>query len=397
MTKTHPLVCPRCGHYRYIEYEGVRFEEKSKSIGIKLPLYKCKSCGLIDSILPREKIQDFVDGFMPELLEGEFFECPLKFVFSKLDEDAKFERFDHLEFTYDPRDYFVIPGLYREFDIGYLTPVFFDKDVLLYYNGHPEYEVRLGSFSSGNIYHKGKPLFDWGFGITRSGKIFKWLGDLSKDFASIERKSHLKRFQASNVMSDHDIVSKFYFSQNPFSIEDAFQDSDNEVQLLKVKNSLDELVQRETGIIMSKIDTTDLTQYYQHPILNERHQVFSSFLGLTKLLIESIQVDALKKFLSQNGMSKEELKNLKGLKLLELFIKVHFKRQNFQDIIIPMFVLYDLRLLHGHLTDGSFEIKYNSCKDRLGLHKEAQDFEVYTTLIKKLLEFYNTLLTPDGI
>ena len=74
-------------------------------------------------------------------------------------------------------------------------------------------------------------MFERGFGINRYGKLFKWLGDLDRDFKEENMKPHLKRFQASNVPSDHEIVSKFYLSQNPFSPSDAFQSSDNETRL----------------------------------------------------------------------------------------------------------------------------------------------------------------------
>src|SRR5690606_22127747 len=160
--------------------------------------------------------------------------------------------------------------------------------------------------------------FNWGFGITRSGKIFKWLGELADDFEPEEMKSHLKRFQASNIPSDHDIAAKFYFSQIPYSVEDAFQDSDNENQVIRVRNKFDERVTTETGLTISKLDIDNLTDYYKHPILNERTQIFNSYLGLTKLIIENVQVDQLKAFLLKSGLTENELKGLKSLKLLEL-------------------------------------------------------------------------------
>jgi hypothetical protein len=385
---TNPIVCPRCQEYRFIEYEGVRFQSGTKSIGVKLPLFKCKKCGLVDSVVRRNQIEDFVNDFFSELEENEFFECPLKFIASNLDEEARFTRFDHLQLKYDPRDHFVIPGLYRPHDIGYLTPVFFDKDVLLYYNAHPDYSVKLGSFSSGNIYFKGEQLFNWGFGITRSGKIFKWLGDLDQDFHSLDMQPHLRRFQASNVDSDHDIVSKFYFSQNPFTIEDAFQASDNEMQLFNLKEKFEELILKQTQIHLSKIDIDKLSEYYKPPILNERSQVFNAFLSLTKLLIEGLETDQIKSFLKGNGIADDRLKSLKGLKLLELFLEVHWKRTDTKQIITPFYVLYDLRLLQGHLAQDSFEARYDFCKERLGLPNDANDFDVYIRLIERLIGFY---------
>lgn len=258
----HPLKCPKCGEYRFIEYEGIRFEDedKKKGFSVKMPIFKCNSCGQFESILPQEQCVKFKDEMMPSIHEGEFFDMPLKYIFSKIDPDRRFKHFDHLQFEYDPRDNYLIPGLYREWDDGYLTPVFFDKDLLLYYNNHPDFSVKLTSFSGGEIYCKGEPMFEWGFGINRNGKIFKWLGDLDRDFKDESMKPHLKRFQASNVTSDHDIVSKFYLSQNPFSPSDAFQASDNETRLFRLKNDFNNQIKQDYGVEISKVDVEQLSE-----------------------------------------------------------------------------------------------------------------------------------------
>lgn len=213
----NPLICPECSDFRYLKIDGVRFEKDDKSIGIKVPFFKCTTCENKEPLKSQVYYQNIADKYYDQLEPGEF--TSVKFNY----EDKKFEHYDHLGFEYSSEDYFLIPGLYRGENDGYLTPVFFDKDVLLYYNNHPDYSVRLSSFSSGNIYYKDEPMFGWGFGINRSGKVFKWLGDLNEDFEEANMKSHLKRFQASNVESDHDIYSKFYLSQIPSSQNDAFQ------------------------------------------------------------------------------------------------------------------------------------------------------------------------------
>lgn len=334
---------------------------------------------------------EFKDSIMPTILSGEFFDIPLKNLFSNLSEEKRFKRFDRLNFKYDARDYYLIPGLFREFNEGYLTPVFFDKDILLYYNGHPDYSVSLYSFSSGNIYYKGKPLFNWGFGINRNGKIFKWLGDLSEDFKVKKMEPHLKRFQASNIDSDHDVASKFYLSQNPFTIEDAFQESDNEYKVFSLKNKFEESAKKKFGLVLSKLDIEHLSDYYKHPILNEREQIFSSYLSLNKYLIENIEQDTLKNYLLQNGYTEKDLKGLKSIKLFERFLKVVLGKENIDDLMTPMYVLYDLRQLHGHLSDKSFIRKYNFCKKRLRTHHKIKDFIFFQQVIAAIIEFYRTI------
>ncbi|CAI8207510.1 MAG: Uncharacterised protein [SAR116 cluster bacterium] len=382
----HPLRCPRCSDFRTLQIDGVRFEKDNKSVGIKVPFFRCYNCGKKDPLRPQEFYQEIADKRLDELKDGEFASITFKY------ENEKFERFDHLGFKYSPEDYFLIPGLYREFDQGYLCPVFFDKDLLLYYNNHPDYSVKFYSFSSGNIYHNGETMFSWGFGINRNGKIFKWLGDLNDDFEDPKMEKHLKRFQASNVESDHDIYSKFYLSQNPFSTEDAFQDSDNEVKIFSLKDELDKLFKESFGFSLTKVEIVDLFDFYKPPILEENEQIFNAYISLNKLLIENIQVANLKNKLNENGADRKKVKSLGSIKTLEAFILDILKLKNSSELISPIYVLSDLRQLQGHFSDSSFEEKYSFCKDRLGLDKDCSHFDVYQTLIEKLVEFFEILI-----
>lgn len=394
----HPLKCSNCEEYRFIEYEGVRFEnpEQKKGFGVKIPFFVCKNCGQRESILPRDRFLKFRYEMLPSIKDGEFFDMPLKYIFSKLDSEKRYKQFDHLEFKYDSRDHYIIPGLYRDWDDGYLTPVFFDKDLLLYYNGHPDYSVKFTSFSSCNIYHKGERMFEWGFGINRYGKLFKWLGDLDRDFDNDEMKPHLKRFQASNIDSDHEIFSKFYLSQNPFSPSDAFQDSDNESRLFALKNDFNIEIRKKYGVEITKLEIEQLAEYYKPPIMEEREQVFSSFLSLNKYFIENLQTDSLRDILLSNGLDENDLKKdgkkLGSLKIFTLFIQHILKKENADELISPLFVLNDLRQLHGHLSDSSFEERYNYCKERLELPNTATDLDVFKKLVTKLILFYQNLI-----
>lgn len=396
---THPLICPSCHEYRYIEYFGVRFEndEKDRGYGVSIPVYNCKSCGKFKSILPEEQFLSFKNSFISDFKKWQFLsDLPLKYIFSKLDPDLKFQQFEHLGFEYDSRDYYLIPGLRTEWEDGYLTPVFFDKDLLLYYNSHPDYSVRLTSFSSGNIYFKGKNMFDWGFGINRSGKIFKWLGDLDKDFEDDSMKAHLKRFQASNIPSDHDIVSKFYLSQIPFSPEDAFQSSDNEIKLFSLYNKFSNQVKNDYGIEITKVEIEKLSDYFKPPILEEREQVFNAFLSLNKYFIENLQEKSLREILIKSGLQEKELekdgKKYGSIKLFGLYLEKVAKIEESAIAVSPLFVLNDLRQLHGHLSDTSFDSRYNYCKERLGLNHDESDLDVFKNLISFLIELFKKLI-----
>ncbi|MDR2270449.1 MAG: hypothetical protein LBF27_06025 [Sphingobacterium sp.] len=397
MVHLHPLKCKNCGAYCFIEFLGVSFRdpEDKKGFGLKIPFFICKECDSRESIIPERKFETFKNDTLPIVNEGEFFDIPLKVLFPKLDSEKRFKEYDQLDFQYDSMDYYLIPGLYREEDDGYLTPVFFDKDLLLYYNGHPDYSVKFTSFSSCNIYYKGEPLFSWGFGINRNGLLFKWLGDLDEDFSGDDMRSHLRRFQASNVTSDHDVLSKFYLSQNPFTVEDAFQDSDNESCLFNLINKFNSQVSEKFGVELTKVDISQLAEYYKPPIMEEREQVFAAFLSLNKYLIENLQEQSLRELLLKVGLTDDDLKKdgrkLGSMKLFQLFIEKVLSKVDADKKVAPFFVLNDLRQLHGHLSGNSFEDRYNSCKKRLGLENTASDIQVFEALVKSLIQLYEDL------
>jgi hypothetical protein len=384
--KLHPLQCPQCEEYRYLVFKKHKYVKTSKVLSVDIPYFDCHLCNTSQMVYGQSYWKKAIQDKIQQMPNGGIVELSRQ----------PFEKYRHLELQYDPNDYYYISGLYREWDDGYLTPVFFDMDVLLYYNNHPDYAVRLSSFSSGNIYIKktGEPLFEWGFGVNRSGKVFKWLGDLAEDFDGEGMLPHLKLFQARNVPSDHDIVSKFYFMQIPHSTKDAFTDSDNEYKLFEVKNKLEDELQKKYEMILSKFTVDLVSSEYKHPILNDKDQIFTAYTKLNKLLVENIEPNELKKKLKDFGVSKEELKDVKTMKLLKMFLsKVSTMSENdVESIISPLFVLNDLRQLDAHLSITGYPDKYNYCKDRLKLLHNASDFEVFRALIEALINFYQTLL-----
>jgi hypothetical protein len=51
--------------------------------------------------------------------------------------------FTKVPFEYDSDDYHYLPGLERKHDLGFLTPVFFNREVLLKYDASPDYRAGL--------------------------------------------------------------------------------------------------------------------------------------------------------------------------------------------------------------------------------------------------------------
>lgn len=86
-------------------------------------------------------------------------------------------KFAKAPFLYDPDDYFYIPGRNRPFDVGFLTPVFFKREVLLKYDNSPSYRVQFASTTYGTIYTGGEYI---SFGINKNGLVVMRLGDIAK-------------------------------------------------------------------------------------------------------------------------------------------------------------------------------------------------------------------------
>ena len=101
-------------------------------------------------------------------------------------------------------------------------------------------------------------------------------------------------------------------------------------------------------------------------------------------LIEDLNVDGIKKCLAEKGIKNE--KGYKGLKLLELFIKeVLLVKEN---VIAPLFFLYDLRLWADH---RDLQKNYDDVVTKLGLQLTAEFSEVYGNLILAIYDFQKNL------
>ena len=185
-------------------------------------------------------------------------------------------------------------------------------------------------------------------------------------------------------------------SQNPLSPSDAFQSSDNELRLFRLKNQFNSEIREKFELDFTKVDISQLSEFYKPPIMEEREQVFAAFLSLNKYLIENLQEQSLREILLRSGLTESDLsregRKLGSLKLFTLFIDKVLLKNEVDKMIAPLFVLNDLRQLHGHLSDSSFIKRYNSCKQRLGLEDSASDLEVFKAMIKSLIEFYENII-----
>ena len=165
------LDCETCGCKLHLEYRNKIVRLKSgREIGFaKAPMLVCGGCGsryipymtniLIKQVCECEeenKVDDTKEtsdrrdnGFQENEDEIEIWYDFDKIKYAVFDKKFISEK---VKFIYDKDDYYFIPGLIREWKIGFLTPVFFNIEVLLKYMYHPDYGLDIGADTFGYIY-----------------------------------------------------------------------------------------------------------------------------------------------------------------------------------------------------------------------------------------------------
>jgi hypothetical protein len=133
--------------------------------------------------------------------------------------------FSDVPFIYDADDYYYIPGLVRPRDEGFLTPVFFNKAVLLKYDTSPNYSVTFTSATYGQIVAE---EFSIPFGINKNGAVVAWLGDIAR-----LPKPEQFYLRSENRPSDHSIGSEFYDAE----IECEFTPPSRENELIRQRSA----------------------------------------------------------------------------------------------------------------------------------------------------------------
>jgi hypothetical protein len=290
-----------------------------------------------------------------------------------------------LNLKYDSMDYYFIPGLYRPSQTGFLTPVLFEKDALTYFIHHPKYTVSLPSNSYGNIRSRTDTII--AFGINRSGKLIMWLGDLD----GLDERDQLV-LAAHNVASDHDVASEFYEGQ----IEVEFTDYSREEQVLRNATELANNIFAQFGIKLFQLEQEAklLIPHVLPPIHFTEGEMGDSAEDFTKLLIERIDSNSLKEDLRQLLPVKEfkDLKQMRGLKTLQRWLQARGKLVSADTLLIPLFVLYDLRVIYKHLVSEDERSKTRaSCLVRLGLPPNADDRTLYETVLDRAAESFAKL------
>jgi len=292
-------------------------------------------------------------------------------------------------FLYDKDDYYFMPGLQREWNIGFLTPVFLNLEVLLKYSYHPDYSLELGADTYGYIYNGNDHMIS--FGINRNGKVIMWLGDIAK--LELKEQFYLR---SENTSSDHDISSQFYEAQ----IGNIWADPSRENQLFSKRKDLHEKVLNQYGFAISQLEpeTLKVASSIVKPLVSTEHAFANVIIAMNKIFVESIATKKIKSFIKENFKS-VKVDNLGGLKILQLWIENCLDVTSAGAIVSPMFVLYDLRIAMAHLqsNERKEELLSSACK-RLNLSDDNRNYiEIYDVLVNELKKTYDILLESDFI
>jgi len=334
-----------------------------------IPLLRCPKCETI--YLPHHTKQ-IVAYFIGEAHRTK----ETKVTLTPTGINAKRFPFGKVEFVYSAMDHDFIPGLARPWNEGFLTPVFFNAAVLNKYSQDPTYRLDLAADSYGSIM-KGDDI-NVQFGINRAGKVFMWLGDIAE---LPENEQYYLR--SENVESDHDVCSEFYDAQ----IECVFAQPSLENRALRARSELNKRCKAKFGDDLYQLhgEIARVVENLRRPLFWEEKHVAPAAESFNRVMVESLNVGLLRKELEPH-VAKDELKGLKGLKLLELWIGKSLGSADAKTLTLPFFVLYDFRVLTCHLaSDESREKLLASINERLSLGKANVNLEaIYFALLPKL-------------
>lgn len=389
----HPLQCQLCGGILNLFYKNNNIiTPKLNFLFQDSVFWQCESC---NNITISKYCKDITQYFIRNLVgNGHIGNVLVNFRENFIEFKQKKGLFistdnnKQVKFNYDPIDYYFIEGLYRRHEIGFLTPVFFNKNVLVKFIDNPDYTIEYGSNSSiGTIWGE-----DWNitFGINSNNNVITWLGDLYY----LPEKEQLY-FKSENIPSDHNIASEFYNSH--ILVEWPKLSSEQ-----KILSSIIELNNINTIPKISILEKDFKKEYTQiHlPEYNTQQKLNNVTNMLNKLLIEKINAKFLKQYIRQHfrELSKKE-QSYGSIKTLELFLNLYAQNNsiniNIQTLLCPLYVLYDLRILGSHTSTNSFEEKYLSCLTRLNINIEHKDdcILLYKTLLEKLASMFYELVT----
>jgi hypothetical protein len=255
---------------------------------------------------------------------------------------------------------------------GFLTPVYFNPQVLVRYFYDSRFLCEFASETYGTI---SGPDFNIPFGINSSGTVIAWLGDLMQNLPKREKFYWL----VENKEPEGDIESEFNLAQ----LEAQFTEPPEALQCLDAIERLNNNFFEHYGFHLYKPQPFELrfeaVRRYKRVILNNEDD-FKRFISeLNEIINENTNNAGIRDYLQRSAVDVPG--GVKGNKLLQA-VYVNVLRDS-QNLVAPFFYLYDLRLWSDHT---GMEDKYCEVVLKLGLVEGSTHSEVMSSLLQKLIE-----------
>lgn len=290
------LDCNKCGGKLHLTYENhfTKLKNGEKIAFVDVPLLMCSECQkkyipyLTKEILDtfKQELDDENESLDNNITEAHSTktcseEVKKWYDFKKLKSLWCNDKFiaEKVKFIYDKDDFYFIPGLIRPWKKGFLTPVFFNIEVLLKYIHHPQYGLDIGADTFGYIYKNAEHYIS--FGINENNKVIMWLGDIIN--LNVEEQFYLR---SENIPSDHSISSEFYEAE----IEVKWAEASSERKLLKKRLEFNEQVRNNYNLAVAQLDTETLRIAKNiRKLLIDTNDAFKDLIiPLNELFVESM-------------------------------------------------------------------------------------------------------------
>jgi hypothetical protein len=366
------LYCDHCR--RPLDLTFTNFHEDVSGVDISiagLPILQCTACN--KDYLPDRSRFAIIEHHKRATERGI---SSVTVTRSKLTKNFGFTK---ISFIYDPDDYYYIPGLERPFDVGFLTPVFFNRAVLLKYDASPTCRVKFASPTYGTI--EGE-TYSISFGINKNGKVIMWLGDIA---GLPEAEQYYVR--SENIASDHSIGSQFYDGQ----IECIYTDPSAETKLFSLRSEFIDACFKKFGVKIAHLDdeVMDLAGSFNAPVVDSEKERRHVADILNKIYVESFDRTALGGIVSKAGRNP---KDLGSLKRLQIALESVGSTADVPKLLSPFFALYDLRVAYSHLTPAeTAKTVLKTVTDRFAIAEDSSLPVVYERLLEEMNNSFQKL------
>lgn len=284
-----------------------------------------------------------------------------------------------IPFFVDADDYYYIPGLYRPSDLGFLTPLFFNKIVLIKFANLPAYDVQFTSPTYGTIHTESSYL---SFGINRHGKVIMWLGDVAN---LPEQEQYYLR--SENVPSDHSLGSDFYDGQ----VECKFTDPPKEAIIVEKRSAFAEAFKQKYGAKLYQLDDELIIAINNlaPPLVDTERERKHMFDNLNRIFVESMNNSGLEKVIKSLSASSS---GDGSLKRLQAVLETVDSNGIVSKALLPFYVIYDLRIAYAHLiSDRRQKELISSAAERLALPADSPLADIYNALVDAMIKALDTL------